>query len=204
MFGVVDDVRAERLEAQPRRRFLLAGFVHEEDAAALAPALDSARHVVARELAFDALLQPIRLSRIKALADDRTQVVAHLLCQLGLRHPGDVGLLDDVVPVDVVVLLGRVLAAHDEEHARLPVGIHEGAHRGDVTRPLGLDASGECVEVLLLQRRAGERADLLAKAGTQAIDVEAGHLRRGDDRAFRDDGLLIGRGLGRGDQQGDE
>ena len=63
---------------------------------------------------------------------------------------------------------------------------------------------GELVEALLFQRRAGEVADLLAKAGAQAIDVEAGHLRRGDDRAFRDDGLLIGRGLRRGDQQGEE
>ena len=60
----------------------------------------------------------------------------------------------------------------------LPGGIHEGADRRDVTRPLGLDAVGECVEAFLLQRCAGEAADLLAKAGTQAIDVEAGHLRR--------------------------
>ena len=78
---------AERLEAQPRRRLLLASLVDEPDAADLAPALDSARHVVARELALDALLQPIRLSGIKALADERTQVVAQLLCQLGLGHP---------------------------------------------------------------------------------------------------------------------
>ena len=36
------------------------------------------------------------------------------------------------------------------------------------------------------------------------MDVEAGYLCRGDDRAFRDDGLLIRRRLGSGDQQGDE
>ena len=69
---------------------------------------------------------------------------------------------------------------------------------GDVARPLGLDARGELVETLLVQRRAGEIADLLAQAGTQALDVKAGDLRRGDDRAFRHDEFLIGRGLRRG------
>ena len=85
-----------------------------------------------------------------------------------------------------------------------PSGSMTAAHGCDVARPLGLDARGELVEALLFQRRAGEVADLLAKAGTQAIDIEAGDLRRGDDRAFRDDGLLIGRGLRRHRQQGDE
>ena len=133
-----------------------------------------------------------------------SQVVAQRLRQLFVGHTADVGLLDDVAGVDVVVAIGLVLAAHDEEHPRLPVGIHDGAHRCDVARPLGLDAVGECVEAFLLQRCAGEVADLLAKAGTQAIDVEAGHLRHADDRAFRGDGLLICRGLWRGDQQGEE
>ena len=137
--------------------------------------------------------QPIGVAGIEALADERLQVVAQRLRQLRVGHADDVGLLD-VARIDVVVAIGLVLAPHDEEHARLSVGIHHGAHR-DVTRPLGLDASGELVEVLLFQRRAGEAADLLAKAGTQAIDVEAGYLCRGDDRAFRDDGLLIRRRL---------
>ena len=140
----------------------------------------------------------------RRLPTSASQVVAQRLRQLVLGHTGDVGLLDDVARVDVVVAIGRVPAAHDEEHAGLPAGIHDGAHRGDVMRPLGLDAGGECVEALLFQRCAGEAADRLAKAGTQAIDVEAGDLRRGDDRAFRDDGLLIGRGLWRGDQQSEE
>ena len=79
-------------------------------------------------------------------------------------------MLDDVARVDVVVAIGLALAAHDEEHARLPVGIHDGAHGGDVAGPLGLDARGEFVEALLFERRAGEVADVLSKAGTQAID----------------------------------
>ena len=114
-------------------------------------------------------------------------------------------MLDDVARVDVVVVaIGLRLPAHDEEHAGLAVRFHDGAHRGDVAGPLGLDARGELVEALLFQRCAGETANLLAKAGTQAIDVEAGDLRRGDDRAFRHDRFLIGRGLRRGRQQGDE
>ena len=55
-----------------------------------------------------------------------------------------------------------------------------------------------------MQRCSGETADVLAKAGTQAIDVKACDLRRGDDRAFRHDGLLICRGLRRHRQQGEE
>jgi len=71
-------------------------------------------------------------------------------------------------------------------------------------RPLGLDTSGKCVEGLLFQRGVGEVADLLAKARAQALDVEARDLRRRDDGPFRDDGLLICRGLGRGREQGEE
>ena len=56
----------------------------------------------------------------------------------------------------------------------------------------------------LFQRRAGKIADVLPKARAQTIDVEAGDLRRGDDRAFRNGGLLIGRSLRRGGQQREE
>ncbi len=159
---------------------------------------------VLRQLAFDALLQSIGRSRIEALADQRIEVVAQRLCQLFIGYPADVGLLDDVARVDVVVAIGHFLAADDEEHARLPVGIHDGAHGGDVSWSLAFDAGGKCVEARLCESGAGEVANVLAKAGTQAIDVESGHLRRDDDRAFRDDGLLIGRGLGGGDEQGEE
>ncbi len=78
------------------------------------------------------------------------------------------------------------------------------AHGCDVARPLGLDARGEFVEALLLERRTGKAPNLLSQAGAQAIDIEAGHLRRGDDGAFRDGRLLIGGGLRRHRQQGDE
>ena len=86
LLRVKERVRSERLEAQPRRQLLLASLVHEPDAANLAPALDSARHVVARQLAFDALLQPIGVAGIEALADERREVVAQRLCQLLLGH----------------------------------------------------------------------------------------------------------------------
>ena len=113
-------------------------------------------------------------------------------------------MLDDVAGVDVVVATGLVLSAHHEEHAGLPARVHDGAHRGDVVRPLGLEALGELVEQLLFQRCSREAADRFAKPWTQAIDVEPCDLRRGDDRAFGDGRLLIGRGLRRGDQQGGE
>ena len=44
---------------------------------------------------------------------------------------------------------------------------------------------------------------VLPEAGAEAIDVEAGDLRRRDDRAFRNGELLIRRSL-RGGQQADE
>ncbi len=182
-------VRSERLESQPLWQLLLARLVDELDAANLGATLHPARHVVLRQLAFDALLQSIGRSRIEALADQRIEVVAQRLCQLFIGYPADVGLLDDVARVDVVVAIGHFLAADDEEHARLPVGIHDGAHGGDVSWSLAFDAGGKCVEARLCESGAGEVANLLAKAGTQAIDVESGHLRRDDDRAFRDDGL---------------
>ena len=74
----------------------------------------------------------------------------------------------------------------------------------DIAGPLGLEARGELVEALLFQRCAGEVADVLAKAGTQALDIKACHLRRGDDRPFRHDEFLICRGLRRHRHQCDE
>ena len=61
---------------------------------------------VARQLAFDALLQPIGIAGIETLADERLQIVAQRLRQLGVGHAGDVDLLDDVARVDVVVAIG--------------------------------------------------------------------------------------------------
>ncbi len=118
--------------------------------------------------------------------------------------PRDVGLLDDVARVDVVVAIGFLLAADDEEHARVAAGIHDGAHGCDVTRPLGLDTRGEFVELFLFEGRAGKIANRLTQSGAQAIDVEAGHLRGRDDGAFGHRGFLIGRRLRGSGQQGDE
>ena len=135
-------------------------------------------------------LHAIRLARIEALADQRPQVVAQRLRQLVVGHTGDVGVLDDVAGVDVVVVaIGPACRPMTKNTRAWPSGFHDGAHGCDVARPLGLDARGELVETLLVQRCASEASDLLAKAGTQALDVEAGDLRRGDDRAFRHDQL---------------
>ena len=113
-------------------------------------------------------------------------------------------MLDDIARVDVLVVAGLALAADDEEHARLAVGIHGGAYRGDVARPLFLDACRQLVEPLLFERRAGEAPDVLLKARTQPIEIEPGHLRRGDDGAVGHRDPLICRGLRRGRQQRDE
>ena len=72
----------------------------------LAPALDASGYLVARQLAFQALLQTIGVARVEALADESLQVVAQRLRQLGVGHAGDVGLLDDVALVDVVIAIG--------------------------------------------------------------------------------------------------
>ena len=74
----------------------------------------------------------------------------------------------------------------------------------DVAGSLGLDARGEFVEALLVERSACERTNLVSKAGTQAIHIEAGHLHGGDDGAFRNDRLLIGDVLRRHRDQGNE
>ena len=106
LLGVKEDVRSEWLEAQPLWQLLLAGLVHEPDAANLAPALDASGYLVARKLAFHPLPQTIGVARIEALADESLQVVAQRLRQLVVGHTGDVGLLDDVPRVDVVVAIG--------------------------------------------------------------------------------------------------
>ena len=204
LFGMKEPVRLQRDEVQPGGQLLLAGLVLEPDAADLAAAPDPARDVVAGELALQALLKPIGVAGIEALADERLQIVAERLRQLVVGQTRDASLLDDVARVDVVVAIGRVAAPHDEEHAGLAAGIHGGSHRGHVIRSLGFEAGGEYDEGRLLQRCLGEAADRVAKTGTQAIDIEPGDLRRGDDRPFRDDRLLIGRGLRRGGQQREE
>ena len=101
-------------------------------------------------------------------------------------------------------MAGLALAADDEEHAHLAVGVHDGAHGGDVSRPLFLDAGRQFVEPFLFEFRAGEVPDVLLKAGTQAIEIEPGHLRRGDDGAVGHRDALIRRRLRRGGQQRDE
>ena len=58
------------------------------------------------------------------------QIVAQRLRELGVGHTGDVRLLDDVAGVDVVVAIGWLAAAHDEEDAGLAIGLHHGARRG--------------------------------------------------------------------------
>jgi hypothetical protein len=93
------------------------------------------------------------------------------------------------------------LPAHHEEHAGLATGIHHGPDGGDISRPLGLEACREFVESLLFQWGASEIADRLAKAGAESIDVEAGDLRRSDDRALRHGRFLIGCRLRRDHQQ---
>ena len=69
--------------------------------------------------------------------------------QLDVGNTGDVSLLDDVARVDVVVATGLCLTPHHEEHARLAVGFHHGAHRCDVPGLLALDAPDELVEARL-------------------------------------------------------
>ena len=114
-------------------------------------------------------------------------------------------MLDDVAGVDVlVVAIGLALAADDEEHARLAIGIDDGAHGCDVARPLLFDACRQFVETFPLERRTGEAPNVLPKAGAQPIEIEPGHLRRGDDRAVGHGDVLICRGLRSGRQQRDE
>jgi hypothetical protein len=126
---------------------------------------------------FDALPQKIGLGRIQTLADDRAQRVAQRLRHLLVAHASDLGPLDRVASVDVVVAPGLVLTSDDEEHARFAADIHDGTNRSDVVRPLGLDARREFVEALLFQRSAGEIENFRAKARTQAIDIDPCHLR---------------------------
>ena len=172
----------------------------------LAAALDPAGHVVTRQVVCQPLLQLVGLARIEALADERAQIVAQRLCQLLLGYTRDVGILDDVplIDIDLLVALGLLLPAHDEEHPCLSVGVHDAAHGYDVAGALRFNARGEFVEALLAERRACERTNLVSKAGTQAIHIEAGHLHGGDAGAFRDDRLLIGGLLRRHREQGDE
>jgi len=73
-----------------------------------------------------------------------------------------------------------------------------------VARTLRFDARGELVETLLFERRAGEAANLLAKPGTESIDVEPGDLGGDDGRAFRHGELLINGRLRHHGQQGEE
>ena len=204
MVGVIEEVRSQRLEPQPVRRRLLARLEDEPDPAHFAPALDPPGHLVVRKIALQPLLQPIGVAGIETLSDQRLQVVSKRLRQLGVGHARDVGVLDDIARVDVLVVAGLALTADDEEHARLAVGIHDGAHRGDVARPLFLDACRQFVEPFLFELRAGEVPDVLLKAGTQAIEIEPGHLRRGDDGAVGHRDALIRRRLRRGGQQRDE
>ena len=165
--GVIKEVRSHRLEPQPVRRRLLARLEDEPDAAHFAPALDPPGHLVARKIVLQPLLQPIGAAGIQALADERLQVVSKRLRQLGVRNAGHVRVLDDVAGVDVLVVTGLGLAADDEEHARLAIGIDDGAHRCDVARPLFFDACRQLVEAFPLERRTGEVPNVLPKAGAQ-------------------------------------
>ena len=154
MVGVINDVRSERLEAQPAW-LPLASLVHEPDATRLAAALDPAGHVVVRQVTCQALLQLIGLARIEALPDERAQIVAQRLCQLLFGWARNVCILDDVPRIDIVIVVvspGLLLPAHGEEHPRLSVRVHDAAHGYDVAGPLGLDARGEFVEALLVER----------------------------------------------------
>ncbi len=165
------------------------GFVDEAYAAWLASPPDAARDVVVGQVAFELLLKLTGFGRVETLADECAERVAEDLRQLLVPNTGEVRVFDDVARVDVVIAIRLIPAAHDEEHARASVRLEDAAHGGDVAWAFGLEPRGELVEALLIHRRAGELADLFAKAGAQAIDVEAGHVRRGDDGAFRHGGL---------------
>ena len=134
------------------------------------------------------------------------QIVSQRLGQFVVAQAGDFGPLDDIAAVDVVVVIvgPLLLSTDEEEHTRVTARIHDGSDGRDVTWPLGFDPRGQFVELLLFQRRAGKGANRVPQAGAQTIDVEAGDLRRRDDRPFGNGKFLIGGGLRRGREQGDE
>ena len=63
-------------------------------------------------------------------------------------------------------------------------GYAKDANRGDEPGLLGLDPRRQFVETLAIERTAGESRDLLLQSGTESAEVEPGHLRRADRRAF--------------------
>ena len=134
------------------------------------------------------LLDSVRSERH---ADQRLHLGAQLRWHLGLGNPSDVYVLDQIARVDVGLPV-LVADVRDDEHDAHGVGIRnrKDANRGDEPGLLGLDPRCQFVEPLATERTTGESRDLLLESGTESAQVEPGHLRRADRRAFRRIDLL--------------
>ena len=107
----------------------------------------------------------------------------------------------------VLMLASRSSSRHPgehEHHARAAIGILSDAHGRDVARLLGLDARGQVPKLLPAERAARELADLFLEPGAQPREIESGHLRPADSRAFGRLGLLRVRRHERQRQEHDE
>src|SRR5262249_9481351 len=188
LIGVEERVAAQRLDPQPPRQLLPVRVVDDPDMTGLVAADDAPRDVVARQLAFQPLLQPIGLVGVEPLADQRLQIGAQRLGYVAIGDARDLDAIDQVAVVDVVLIAPL---PHDEGHPGLSIA-HDGSRGRHVAGPLGLDARRELVEPRLFHWRADERADVLTKTWTEPADVEAADVDRADGGAVGHRRPLIG------------
>ena len=69
--------------------------------------------------------------------------------------------------VDVGLMFRVAHARDDEDDARAAVGVRGDPQGRDVARLLGFDARGQLSQLLPVERRAGELADVLLQSGTE-------------------------------------
>jgi hypothetical protein len=190
---VVDDIRSRRLEVQPARVLFLAGLVHQPDLSGLASARDPAADVIAGERPLDPIFQPFGVLRLEAHPDQRLKVVAHLLTDLAVARADDLHVLDHVARVHVALSSTIARARRHEDHMELAVRSLDRPNRCDVPRVLGLDACRELLQIVPVQRSAGELRDLRLEPGTEPREIETRDLSGGDDGPFGGLGVLGGR-----------
>ncbi len=105
--------------------------------------------------------------------------------------PLNLDALDGVSRVDVLDQAAVVADPGDEKDDAGPaVRSCDGAHRRDDVGVLALDARGDLDEALSIERLAGERVELAAQAGAQAVARQAREIDGFDDGAVARLGVL--------------